>query len=192
MLVGISPRADEEKLVNRIQRFAQMTFKVRVGPAEIAIHQGQTVLLTDPDGQVKTPSKGGLYFRDTRLISAWAIYANGVPWELLNGGTVAPHLARMFQTNCGFASQDGPIEPHTLGLMIARQVDGGLHEDLEISNHNPTPVRFNLEIAIRADFADIFEVKVGRAVRRGQISSSWSEKHQILRVRITTRTSAVN
>ena len=182
MLVGIPPRADEEKLVHRIRRFAQMTFKVRVGPAEIAIHQGQTVLLTDPDGQVKTPSKGGLYFRDTRLISAWAIYANGVPWELLNGGTVAPHLARMFQTNCGFASQDGPIEPHTLGLMIARQVDGGLHEDLEISNHNPTPVRFNLEIAIRADFADIFEVKVGRAVRRGQISSSWSEKHQILRI----------
>ena len=53
-----------------------MSFKVQVGPAQIAIHQGQTVLLTETDGRVSWPSKCGLYFRDTRLISAWAIYAN--------------------------------------------------------------------------------------------------------------------
>jgi N-terminal domain of (some) glycogen debranching enzymes len=51
-----------------------MTFKVQVGPAQIAIHQGQTVLVTEPDGQVIWPSERGLYFRDTRVISAWAIY----------------------------------------------------------------------------------------------------------------------
>ena len=54
-----------------------MSFKVQVGPAQIAIHQGQTVLLTETDGRVNWPSKCGLYFRDTRMISAWAIYANG-------------------------------------------------------------------------------------------------------------------
>jgi N-terminal domain of (some) glycogen debranching enzymes len=37
-------------------------------------------------------------------------------------------------------------------------------------------VRFNLEIAIRADFADIFEVKGGHIVRRGHINTSWSDK----------------
>jgi hypothetical protein len=63
-----------------------MAFKVQVGPAQIAIHQGQSVLLTEPDGQVNWPSNRGLYFRDTRVISAWAIYANGEPWDLLNGG----------------------------------------------------------------------------------------------------------
>ena len=52
-----------------------MAFKVQVGPAQIAIHQAQTVLLTEPDGQVNWPSTSGLYFRDTRVISAWAIYA---------------------------------------------------------------------------------------------------------------------
>jgi hypothetical protein len=29
---------------------------VQVGPAQIAIHQGQTVLVTEPDGQVNWPS----------------------------------------------------------------------------------------------------------------------------------------
>ena len=92
-----------------------MGFKVQVGPQQIAIHQGQTVLVTEPDGQVNWPSTRGLYFRDTRVISAWAIYANGEPWDLLNGGAVAPHAARIFETNRAFLTEDGPIAARTLG-----------------------------------------------------------------------------
>ena len=99
-----------------------MSFKVQVGPAQIAIHQGQTVLLTEPSGHINWPSKGGLYFRDTRVISAWAIYANGELWDLLNGGAVAPHAARIFQTNRAFVTQDGPIEARTLGLIIGGHI----------------------------------------------------------------------
>ena len=112
-----------------------MAFKVQVGPAQIAIHQGQTVLVTEPDGQVGWPSTRGLYFRDTRLISAWAIYANGEPWDLLNGGAVAPNAARIFQTNRTFVSEDGPIAARTLGLVIVRHINGGLHEDIDITNN---------------------------------------------------------
>jgi glycogen debranching enzyme len=159
-----------------------MGFKVQVGPAQIAIHQGHTVLLTEPGGEIDWPSKGGLYFRDTRVISAWAIYANGELWDLLNGGAVAPHAARIFQTNRAFATEDGPIEARTLGLVIGRHIDGGLHEDIDITNNSQKPVRFNLEIAIRADFADIFEVKGHDIVRRGRIITSWSEKREVLRI----------
>ena len=66
-----------------------MPFKVQVGPPQIAIHQGQTVLVSEPDGQINWPSDKGLYFLDTRIVSSWAIYANGEPWELLNGGPSA-------------------------------------------------------------------------------------------------------
>ncbi len=164
-----------------------MSFKVQVGPAKIAIHQGQTVLLTETDGQVNWPSKGGLYFRDTRVISAWAIYANGELWDLLNGGAVAPHAARIFLTNRAFETEDGPVAARTLGLVIGRQVDRGLHEDIEITNNSQKPVRFNLEVAMRADFADIFEVKGDNIVRRGHIVTSWSAKRQILRVTYRNR-----
>jgi glycogen debranching enzyme len=159
-----------------------MSFKVQVGPAQIAIHQGQTVLVTDPDGQVTWPSERGLYFRDTRLISAWAIYANGESWDLLNGGAIAYHAARIFRTNRAFMSEDGPIAARTLGLVIGRHINGGLHEDIEITNNSRNPVRFNLEIALRADFADIFEVKSNQIVRRGRITTSWSDKRQVLRI----------
>jgi glycogen debranching enzyme len=159
-----------------------MAFKVQVGPAHIAIHQGQTVLLTETDGRISWPSKGGLYFRDTRVVSAWAIYANGEQWDLLNGGAVAPQAARIFLTNRGFATEDGPVAARTLGLAIGRQVDGGMHEDIDITNNSQKPVRFNLEVAMRADFADIFEVKGENIVRRGHIVTSWSAKKEILRI----------
>jgi glycogen debranching enzyme len=159
-----------------------MAFKVQVGAAQIALHQGQTVLLTETDGRVDWPSKCGLYFRDTRVISAWAIFANGEQWDLLNGGAVAPQAARIFLTNRGFATEDGPVAARTLGLEIGRQIDGGLHEDIDITNNSQKPVRFNLEVAMRADFADIFEVKGESIVRRGRIATSWSAKKEVLRI----------
>jgi len=159
-----------------------MAFKVQVGEPHIAIHQSETVLLTEPDGQINWPSKRGLFLRDTRLVSAWAIYANGELWDLLNGGAIAPHAARMFQTNRAFLTEEGPVAARTLGLVIGRHVDGGLHEDIDITNNSREPVRFNLEIAIRADFADIFEVKAGQIIRRGHITTSWSAKRQKLRI----------
>jgi hypothetical protein len=79
-------------------------------------------------------------------------------------------------------SEDGPIAARTLGLVIGRHIDGGLHEDFEITNNSRNPVRFNLEIAIRADFADIFEVKSNQIVRRGRITTSWSDKRQVLSI----------
>jgi glycogen debranching enzyme len=158
-----------------------MAFKVQVGPPQIAIHQGQTVLVTDPDGTIVRPSEKGLYFLDTRIISNWAIYANGEPWQLLNGGPISYYAARIFLTNQSFLTEDGAIPPRTLGLTISRSLSGGLHEDLDITNNSMKPVRFQLEVAFRCDFADIFEVKSGHIVRRGKITTEWSEQEQSVR-----------
>jgi glycogen debranching enzyme len=151
-----------------------MAFKVQVGPPEISIHQGRAVLVTEPDGQITFPTDRGLYFFDTRVLSVWSIQANGVDWDLLNGGPLTYDCARIFLTNRRFMTEDGPIAEHTLSLVNSRLMAGGLHEDIDVTNFALRPVRFNLEIAIRADFADIFEVKQGIIVRRGRITTEWS------------------
>ncbi len=158
-----------------------MPFKVQVGPPQIAIHQAMTVLVTEIDGQINWPSDKGLYFFDTRLISAWSVYANGTPWDLLNGGAMNFDAARIFLTNQAFLTEDGPIAAKTLAFEIARVMSQGLHEDLDLTNHSQKPVRFNLEIALRSDFADVFDVKSKRDIRRGHITSDWSEARQTLR-----------
>src|ERR1700751_5041705 len=164
-----------------------MAFKVQVGPPQIAIHQGQTVLVSEPDGHINWPSEKGLYFLDTRIISNWTIYANGEPWELLNGGPVNYHAARIFLTNKSILTEDGPIPPRTVGLTISRSISGGMHEDLDVTNNSLKPVRFQLEVALRCDFADIFEVKSGKIVRRGQITTEWSERRQRFRTAYSNR-----
>src|SRR6516165_5626094 len=164
-----------------------MAFKVHVGPPQITVHQGQTVLVSGIDGQINWPSEKGLYFLDTRMISNWAIYANGEQFELLTGGPLSYYTSRIFLTNKLIRTEDGSIMPRTLGLTISRSVGGGLHEDLDITNNSMKPIRFQLEIVIRSDFADIFEVKSGQIVRRGQITTEWSQSQQRLHTAYSRR-----
>src|SRR5215469_18848595 len=158
-----------------------MPVKVQVGPPQIAIHQGQTVLISEEDGQINSPSEKGLYFLDTRVVSSWTIYANGEPWELLNGGAVSYYASRVYLTNRAFLTKDGQVPPRSLGFTVSRSIRGGMHEDFDLINHGMKPVVFQLEIALRCDFADVFEVKAGRIVRRGRITTEWSPSRQHLR-----------
>jgi len=157
-----------------------VSLEIKVGPPQLAIHQGHAVLLSELDGQINWPSEKGLYFYDTRVISSWTVYANGEPWDLLNGGTTTSLAARVFLTNRALITERGPIDKHTLGLTLSRHIDGGVHEDLDVTNYARIKVRFNLEIALRCDFADLFEVKSGHFVRRGRIVTDWSEQEQRL------------
>lgn len=157
-----------------------MTFKVQVGPAQIAIHQGRTVLVCEPDGTIPFPSEKGFYFNDSRIISSWSIYADGIRWDLLSGGATNFDAMSIQLTNRAFETANGPVLARALGLVLTRTIQGGLHEDLQITNYGSTPVRFNLEIGIRCDFADVFEVKSSRAIRRGSIETRWSPEAQRL------------
>ena len=157
-----------------------MSLEVKVGPPQLAIHEGNAVLITEPDGQIAWPTVMGLYYLDTRMISAWSLYANGVEWDLLNSGTPVYSLARIYLTNRAIPSEGGAIPAKTLSLVIGRRICGGIHEDFDITNHGPKPVQFNLEVVIRSDFADIFEVKDDTIVRRGRITSEWSDDDQRL------------
>ena len=158
-----------------------MPFKVQVGPHQVSIHHGQTVLVTEPDAQINSPSERGLYFFDTRVISSWRIYANGEHWDLLNGGAITPYASRTYLTNPKIPTANGIIPQRTLGLLIGRMINEGMHEDIDLTNNSMQRVNFQLEIAVRCDFADIFEVKSNDIVRRGQITTTWSQATQELR-----------
>jgi glycogen debranching enzyme len=157
-----------------------MPFRVQVGPHQIAIHHGQTVLVSEPDGQINWPSERGLYFNDTRVISSWAVFANGEPWILLNGGAITHFASRIYLTNPNIPTTDGNIPARTLGLVISRMINGGMHEDFDVTNNGKQRARFQLEIAMRCDFADVFEVKSNNIVRRGRITTDWSQAKQEL------------
>jgi glycogen debranching enzyme len=157
-----------------------MGLEIAVGPQKLVINQGTSFLVTEPDGKIDWPTDQGFYFADTRLLSAWRIYANGEPWDLLNAGAIAYFAARIFLTSRAIATESGEIPARALSLVISRSLDGGMHEDLDVCNNSQSPIRFNLEIAARSDFADIFEVKDKHIVRRGRIVTEWSQRRHRL------------
>src|SRR6185312_6627607 len=142
----------------------------------LAINQGYGVLVTEQDGQIPWPTDKGFYHSDTRVISSWQIFANGESWDLLNSGNIAHYASRIFLTNRAIKTEIGTVAAGTLGLGIGRSIGGGVHEDLDLVNHGMAKVQFNLEIAMRSDFADLFEVKAGTIVRRGRINTTWSQR----------------
>ena len=152
-----------------------MSVEIAIGPPRLAINDGLGFLITDQDGQINWPTHQGLYASDTRLVSSWQLYANGEPWDLLNSGNIAHFAAKIYLVNRPFATETGPVKAGDLGLTIGRALgQGGMHEDLDLVNHGSEAVRFNLEIGIRCDFADLFEVKVDAVVRRGRITTKWT------------------
>ncbi|MGA2418971.1 MAG: glycogen debranching N-terminal domain-containing protein, partial [Candidatus Acidiferrum sp.] len=98
-----------------------------------------------------------------------------------NGGAISYYAARIFLTNRPIGTVEGTIPPRTLGLTISRSIDGGMHEDLDIVNHGRKSIKFQLEISVRCDFADVFEVKSGHILRRGRITTEWTAATQELR-----------
>ncbi len=109
-----------------------MTLEVKVGPPQLAVHQGHYVMVGDPDGQILTEGDRGLYFKDTSLMSSWALFANGQPWTLLDGGALTASAARVYCTNLAIATSEGIIAEKTPGLVFSRHIDGSMHEDFDI------------------------------------------------------------
>ncbi|HEX4196534.1 MAG TPA: glycogen debranching N-terminal domain-containing protein [Caulobacteraceae bacterium] len=158
-----------------------MNLEITVGPEQLVIHQGHSILLTDRDGQAPWPTNRGLYFLDTRMVSAWLVFANGIPWDLLSSAAITHFASRIYLTNRRILTEDGEIPGRCLSFEVGRTIGVGLHEDFDITNRHSKRVRFNLEVLIRSDFADLFEVKTGEIVRRGHIHSEWSRARSELR-----------
>ena len=164
-----------------------MPVNISVGPPAVTINQGSTFMVTAPDGQILADSEEGVFADDTRFVSHYYVFANGQPWKLLTSSTVSYYAARFYLTNPLFETEDRPVDAGALTLSLLRNVADGIHEDIDLTNHGRAPVRFNFEIALRSDFADLFEVKSHRFVRRGRITTEWNEAGGQLETSYTNR-----
>ena len=158
-----------------------MTIEIKVGPPIITISQGRTFMVTDESGYITADSDQGVYAIDTRFISFYQLYINRVPWEVINSSQLTFYASRMHLTNPKIKTEGGVLEAHTLGLTLNRSVSEGVHEEFEIVNYSGKKVSFVLELAIRSDFADIFEVKTHDLVQRGKQQTQWHTQKKQLR-----------
>ncbi|MBL1178265.1 amylo-alpha-1,6-glucosidase [Pantanalinema sp. GBBB05] len=150
-----------------------MPTKVSVNSGQIVINDGSTFLVTDSYGWINDNVAQGFFVADTRLISYYEVSLNRDRLLLLASSPINHHSALYQFTNSEFRTVKGIIPNGQLMISIRRDIVGGIHEDIDITNYYSKPVEFQLMLAIRSDFADIFEVKSQQILTRGETETIW-------------------
>ncbi len=152
-----------------------MPTKVSVNSGQIAINDGSTFLVTDVYGWIDDTVAQGFFVADTRLLSYYEVSINRDRLLLLASSPINHHSALYQFTNPQFRTVNGTVPNGRLIIDIRRDIVRGMHEDINITNYHSEKVKFKLMLAIRSDFADIFEVKSQRILSRGETETTWKE-----------------
>ena len=158
-----------------------MPIEIKVGPPVITISQGRTFMVTTPSGEIAQRTDQGVYAIDTRFISFYHLYINRESLKLVNSSQLSFYASRHHLTNPRIETDSGIINEQSLRVTINRVVSEGIHEDLDIANYTGRKVHFLLELALRSDFADLFEVKSKHIVQRGKEQTEWNAQTRQLR-----------
>jgi len=153
---------------------------VTVGPSTLTINHDRQFLISQPNATMAPQDDVGFYARDTRFVSGYGVTINGRLPLLLDAITVEHFSARYeFMTpelHLGPSSgavADGVLPERSVGFRLERTILEGVHEDYDLTNYATYPVRLLLEIGIESDFADIFDVRNHRLIRRGDLQTTW-------------------
>src|SRR3981081_2448291 len=141
-------------------------------------------MVCDPNPTVVPSGAAGFFARDTRFVSGYSVTINGRVPLLLDASTIDHFSVRHEFTTpelplAGIKNgveDDIILKERAIGFRVYRRIFEGIEEDYELVSYAPHPVRLILEVAIESDFADIFDVRRKRLVRRGDLQSSWHEK----------------
>src|SRR5437762_933836 len=109
-----------------------MPVEIHVGPPVLTINHGGTFFVTDPKGEVVPDTEQGLFARDTRFLSYYALFADGTPWRLLTSSATRYYAESIYLSNAELLTESGMIAAGTVGLTVNRSVVDWVHEDLDI------------------------------------------------------------
>jgi glycogen debranching enzyme len=165
-----------------------LSLPIQVGPDTITISRDDRFVVADMDGRIAHEAEQGFFASDTRFVSGWELTLSGRAPVLLSAAPVRAFSARHHFTNSELPDGSGPIQANTLALRVDRTVAGGVHEDIDLTNHNQRPVTVLLSVRIWSDFADLFDVKLHVLVPRGTMQTRWASSTGELLTRYRNRT----
>ena len=139
-----------------------------LGAGTVTLVEGSSFCISLPNGDISTEHPHGLFVQDARILSGWSLTVDGLALEPLAAETKEPYRALFVgrvPRSDGYA--DSPLIVERL-----REVGAGIQELVTVRNFSLEPVDCVIALKIGADFADLFEVKEARILRR------WDEKRQ--------------
>ena len=124
----------------------------------MSLVEGSSFCISAASGDIVAGSPHGLFFRDSRLLSRFELMLNGHRPETLSSALPEPFAGAVVMRD---RPSPGRADS-TLMVFRRRWIGRGMREDLELRNVGREPAYVRLELAVEADFADLFEVKEQR------------------------------
>jgi glycogen debranching enzyme len=119
-------------------------------------------LLTDTFGNIGGASDDGrsssmgLFCTDTRFLNRLELQIDGHPPILLSSTAEKGFVLSVLCTNPRLGDA---IAPETIGIKRELVLNGGLFEEIEISNYSTETACFEVSLSFEADFLDLFAVR---------------------------------
>jgi len=135
-----------------------------VGGSAVTLVEGSSFCICTQGGDIGPDGPHGVFFRDTRILSRWHVRVDGEVPEPLAAMTPDPYRATFVAR---LRRRSGRTDTNLL-VQRERRVGNGMREDVVLRNPGAEPSACTLTLTVEADFADLFEVKEGRAQVRGR------------------------
>ena len=121
------------------------------------------MMVSDEMGDIPAGNTSGLglYFSDTRFLSAYEFRLNRLQPILLSASVDESYVATFQMVNPVLLLDEGKrrIPQQSLSIRRSRFIYGGLHERIGIQNCGSEPVEIECALRIEADFRDMFDVR---------------------------------
>lgn len=127
-------------------------------------------LITDTLGNISACLEGdsigslGLFCQDTRFLNRLELQIEGRSPVLLSSNADKGFVLSVLCAN----PQLDAIPPETISIQRELVLNGGLFEEISLTNFSTEPVQFELSLSFDADFLDLFEIRGFQRDRQGR------------------------
>jgi glycogen debranching enzyme len=149
----------------------------------LVLKHDRLFLVTTAHGDITPPGRCslGLFHDDTRILSYYELRLRGGPPSLLSGEAPRPYAAQVDlavkDIPFGGDSWDPKNAVHVCREMVLAD---RLLERLTLTSYFRDPLEYWVELALGADFADIFEVRGWQRPARGEfLAPAWTD-HELV------------
>ena len=136
--------------------------------ADVTLVEGRSFCVSDRVGDLGGAATHGLIVQDTRFVEHLVLTVDGDRLEPLGVEPIGPHAATFVTRR---KPRDG-LADSTLLVVRERYVGNGLVEDITLENLSRQTEEYTLVLTVSTDFANLFEVKEGRATTGRVVTSA--------------------
>ena len=133
---------------------APTTPAIPTAPPPVILKDGGVFLVADAAGDITGARGSGLYDRDTRYLSRFALAVNGRRLAARSHTQPDPAVATLRAVTAGARGDAAPLALHRTTVM-----DDGLHVNLTLHNPGARARRARVTLTLAADFQDMFAVR---------------------------------